>query len=88
MNQSKQRFKPDSKLVPIGAMWKKKNKKTGQTYLAGQINEDVSFTAGSGLLILPNAYKNEGENRPDYNVMMPEPAERKDTPGEDVEDDL
>lgn len=56
-------------LVKIGAVWTKKNKK-GEMYLSGKMQEDVIIPAGAGLLILPNAYKDEGERRPDYNVLM------------------
>lgn len=68
MNQKK-----NPPLVKIGAVWERVGD-DGKEFLSGLINETVTIPAGTGLLILPNAYKNEGKRRPDFYVLMSDPT--------------
>ena len=70
--------------IKITGLWKKKSKDGKVEYLSGNINvdEDIQIGQGHRLLVFKNKYKEEGDQRPDYNayVALPNDEPQHDEP--------
>lgn len=55
----------DNKMIKISGLWKN-DSKTGSQYLSGNVNGNCRY------LILPNSYKKDGSNEPDFVLYMTE----------------
>lgn len=55
-------------MIQISAVWKKANA-DGVDYFTGNLGQ-------ARLLILPNKYKEAGDNKPDYIVCVAEPLKK------------
>jgi len=66
-----------SDLVRLAPLWKRKSK-AGNKYLGGQLGDAPA-------VVLPNTYKEDGSNQPDYYLYV-SPRRRKDDASDTPQD--
>lgn len=62
-----------SEMIKLTGLWKAKDK-NGKSLLTGMLNPI------SKLLILPNSYKKEGDNSPDYFLYLAQNEKKSEAP--------
>ena len=63
-----------SNMIKIGGLWKAKDA-SSKTVLSGKIGElesNVVLKPGMKLLVFANTYKQQGDNKPDYQIYAAE----------------
>ena len=80
-NQIKTGNNTENKNKELGALWKRKSRNGGQTYLAGHVVSENEFgeEVKTRVVVFSNSNK-KSENSPDFRVYEQRPLENNSTP--------
>ncbi len=80
-NQNNTGNNTENKNKELGALWKRKSRNGGQTYLAGHVVSENEFgeEVKTRVVVFSNSNK-KSENSPDFRVYEQRPLENSSTP--------